>query len=424
MTPTQYQLPNLWSQGPRSSSPDADSPVWTVSELTRHIKDLLEFEPELQDVRLRGEISNLSRASSGHLYFTLKDAEASITCVMWRAAADRLAWHPEHGAAAFARGRISVYPPRGSYQLLVDELHPAGWGDLHARFEQLRERLKEEGYLDAERKQPLPDFPRVLGIVTSPQAAALRDVLNVLSRRYPLVQVLLAPTLVQGDQAPPQIVAALQALDARDDVDLILLVRGGGSLEELWAFNDEGVARAIAACRHPVVSGVGHETDFTIADFVADLRAPTPSAAAELAVPDQADLRQRLGGWVDQLAGSMERRLSQMRQALELQQRTMRRLSPQARVDTLRQQVDDLTRRASRALAHRLDLHHSGLAGLQSRLVALSPQATLERGYAIVRRTETGELVHSVAQVGCGDALSIRVQDGEFGALVEEQGTE
>ena len=341
---------------------------------------------------------------------------------MWRAAADRLTWRPEHGAAALARGRISVYLPRGSYQLYVDELHPAGWGDLHLRFEQLRDRLKAEGLFDPERKQPLPSFPRVLGVVTSPQAAALRDVLNVLSRRYPLAQVLLAPSLVQGDQAPPQIVAALQALDTRDDVDVVLLVRGGGSLEELWAFNDEGVARAIAACRHPVVSGVGHETDFTIADFVADLRAPTPSAAAELAVPDQAELRQQIGGWVDRLAANLESRLGQMRQALDGQQRTLQRLSPQARVNTLRQQVDDLTRRASRALAHRLDMSRSGLAGLEARLAALSPLATLERGYAIVHRTETNELVRSVAQVGRGDALSIRVQDGEFGAVVEEEG--
>jgi exodeoxyribonuclease VII large subunit len=421
MTPTQYELPNLWSQGPGAQTPGPSPSVWTVSELTLYIKDLLESEPGLRDVRVRGEISNLTRASSGHLYFTLKDAEASITCVMWRAAADRLTWRPEHGAAALARGHVSVYPPRGSYQLYVDELHPAGWGDLHVRFEQLRDRLKAEGLFDVERKQPLPGFPGVLGVVTSPQAAALRDVLNVLSRRYPLAQVLLAPTLVQGDQAPPQIVAALQSLDARDDVDLVLLVRGGGSLEELWAFNDERVARAIAACRHPVVSGVGHETDFTIADFVADLRAPTPSAAAELAVPDQAELRQQIGGWVDRLAASLERRVGQMRQALDGQQRTLQRLSPQAQVNTLRQQVDDLTRQASRALAHRLDMDRSGLVGLEARLAALSPLATLERGYAVVRREDTGDVIRSVEQVTAGDALAIRVYDGEFSAVTRSE---
>lgn len=412
MTPIQFQLPSL-------QSPMSRADAWTVSQLTHYIKDLLELDPQLQDVWLRGELSNLSRAASGHLYFTLKDAEAAISCVMWRSASEQLAWQPEHGAAALVRGRISVYPPRGSYQLYVDELHPAGLGDLHARFEQLREQLKAEGLFDVERKLPLPSFPRVVGVVTSPQAAALRDVLNVLRRRYPLVKVLLAPTLVQGDRAPPQIVAALQTLDARDDVDLILLVRGGGSLEELWAFNEEGVARAIAACRHPVVSGVGHETDFTIADFVADLRAPTPSAAAELAVPDLTELRKRIGVSAGTMKASMEHRLGQMRQALEEQRRALQRLSPQAQVDSYRQQVDDLTRWALRALAHGLDQRRSWLAGLQARLAVLSPEATLERGYAIVRQADSDLVVRSVDQVQAGDDLAIRVQDGEFGAVAE-----
>jgi exodeoxyribonuclease VII large subunit len=391
--------------------------TWTVSGLTRYLKDLLESDLALQDVWLAGEISNLSRAASGHLYFTLKDATAALSCVMWRSEAQLLTWRPEQGAAALAHGRISVYPLRGSYQLYVDQLQPAGLGDLHARFEQLRDQLRAEGLFEPERKRPLPPFPRVLGIVTSPQAAALRDVLNILQRRYPLVRVLLAPTLVQGDQAPAQIVAALQALDARDDVDLILVVRGGGSLEELWAFNDERVARAIAACRHPVMSGVGHETDFTIADFVADQRAPTPSAAAELAVPDQVELRQRIGGWAGRMATNLEHRLSQARQVLDRERAALQRLSPQARVDSQRQQVDDLTRRAARTLSHTLALRRAAVAGLAARLRALSPLATLERGYAIVRREDTGAVVRSVGQVRAGDALAIRVQDGEFGAV-------
>jgi exodeoxyribonuclease VII large subunit len=310
-----------------------------------------------------------------------------------------------------------VYPARGSYQLYVDLLQPAGLGDLHARFEQLRDRLKAEGLFEAERKRPLPPFPRVLGVVTSPRAAALRDVLQVLRRRYPLVRVLLAPTLVQGDQAPPQIVAALQALDALDDVDLILLVRGGGSLEELWAFNDEKVARAIAACRHSVISGVGHETDFTIADFVADLRAPTPSAAAELAVPDQSDLRQRLDVSVGRLLAMVEQRLREAGQSLALQRRSLQRLSPLVRVDAHRQQVDDLTQRATRATTHRLALDRSGLVGSRSRLASLSPLATLERGYSVVRRADTGVVVRSVGQVSAGDPLAIQVRDGEFDAV-------
>jgi exodeoxyribonuclease VII large subunit len=330
-----------------------------------------------------------------------------------------LAWQPEQGAAVLAHGHISVYGPRGSYQLYVDQLRPAGLGDLHTRFEQLRDQLRDEGLFDTERKQPLPLFPSVLGIVTSPQAAALRDVLNVLQRRYPLVSVLLAPTLVQGDQAPPQIVAALGALDARDDIDLILLVRGGGSLEELRAFNDEQVARAIAACRHPVVSGVGHETDFTIADFVADLRAPTPSAAAELVVPDQAELREQIGGAATRLQAIMASRLNRTRDALAQEQRSLQRLSPRSRVDTHRQQVDDLARQAQRAWMHSLALRRSQLAGLQARLAALSPIGTLERGYAIVREKDTGTVVRSIQQVSAGQGLQVRVHDGEFGAVVK-----
>ena len=413
----QYGFPSFQSPSPDPELLLPGHGIWTVSELTLYIKDTLELDPELGDVRLRGEISNFTRAASGHFYFTLKDAEAAISCVMWRSAASRLDWQPEHGVAALARGRIAVYMPRGSYQLIVEELQPAGVGDLHARFEQLRERLRAEGLFEPDLKRPLPEFPRVLGIVTSPQAAALRDVLNVLRRRYPLVRVLLSPALVQGDQAPPQIVAALQALDSRDDVDLILLVRGGGSLEELWAFNDESVARAIAACRRPVISGVGHETDFTIADFVADLRAPTPSAAAELAVPDLGDLQQRVAASGERLARGIDRLLDQMRQALQGQTRSLKRLSPRARVDTHRQQVDDLQRRASHTLAYRLDLHRSGLAGLEAGLAALSPMATLERGYAIVRDAGSGNVVRSTRQVRAGDSLVIRVHDGEFDAV-------
>ena len=393
--------------------------TWTVGTLTRYIQERLDSDPELGDIWLCGEISNVSRSSAGHLYFTLKDATAAIRCVMWRSAVERVTWQPAQGSAALAHGRVSVYAVQGSYQLVVDQLRPAGLGDLYTQFEQLRDRLKAEGLFDDARKRPLPKFPRVLGIVTSPQAAALSDVLNVIRRRYPLVRIRLAPTLVQGATAPAQIVAALQAVDADDEVDAILLVRGGGSLEELWAFNDEQVARAIAACRHPVVCGVGHETDFTIADFVADVRAPTPSAAAELAVPDQAELRQGVRLRARQMEQALQQRLSLARQATEHQLRALLHLSPQARIDAGRQQVDDLSRRAGRCLEHALTLNRSHLTGLQARLEALSPLAVLERGYAIVRRQDTGVIVRQVEQVDPGDRLSIRVQDGEFGARVE-----
>ncbi|MFC2015800.1 exodeoxyribonuclease VII large subunit [Chloroflexota bacterium] len=394
---------------------------WTVSELTLHIKDLLESAPELQSVWVSGELSNVTRSAAGHLYFTMKDSGAALGCVMWRSSAEGLTWEPEHGAAVQAHGRVSVYPVRGSYQFYVDELRPAGVGDLHAQFERLRDELKAEGLFDAQWKQALPPFPRTIGIVTSPQAAALRDVLNVLRRRYPLVRVLLAPTMVQGDQAPPQIVHALQVLDAHDDLDLILLVRGGGSLEELWAFNDQQVARAIFACQHPVVSGVGHETDFTIADFVADLRAPTPSAAAELAVPDRDDLRQRIWEWERQLTQSTDQRLARIRHDLDLRLTLLERLSPQTQVDVQRQRVDDLLRQAGRSVGQVLGLHRASLEKVQARLEALSPLSTLDRGYAVVWREDTGKVVKSVSEVEGGDPVKVRVRDGDFSAKVRSQ---
>jgi len=401
----------------RSSRP------WTVTALTQQIKEVLESAPALRDLWVTGEVSNFTRSTAGHLYFTLKDGGAALSCVMWRSAAAALRWQPEQGAAALAHGSVSVYPVRGAYQLYVDQLRPAGVGDLHARFEELRERLKAEGLFDPARKRPLPAFPRCLGIVTSPQAAAYRDVLNILERRYPLVRVLLAPTLVQGEGAPPQIVAALRALDARDEVDLILLVRGGGSLEDLWAFSDEGVARAVAGCRHPVVCGVGHETDFTIADFAADLRAPTPSAAAELSVPDRAELRQHVAGWVAQLEAGFARLLAQAQLAVDGQKRALQCVSPQARIATHRQQSDDLVGRAARSVAHAQALHRAGLNALSSRLTTLGPLATLERGYAIVRLQASGTIVASVVQVHPGDALEVQVRDGQFGVVARAEET-
>jgi exodeoxyribonuclease VII large subunit len=293
-------------------------------------------------------------------------------------------------------------------------------GDLYRQFELLKTRLEEEGLFDPARKRPLPAWPRRLGIVTSPTAAALRDILNVLNRRYPLVQVLLSPTLVQGSAAPPQIVAAIEALSAQDDVDLVIVARGGGSLEDLWAFNDERVARAIVSCRHPVISGVGHETDFTIADMSADLRAPTPSAAAELAVPDQADLVAAITSLSGRLIDLVWEQIGERRVGLEGHRRALRHLSPQARLRELRQRVDELMATAAGDVQHRFALRQERLAGLSARLESLSPLATLARGYAVVHSDETRELVNSVTKVSPGDRLSVRVSDGSFGARVEE----
>ena len=390
----------------------------TVTELTAYIKTLLEDDLQLQDLWLEGEVSNWRASPAGHVYFTLKDAQAAIACVMWRSQVKRQSYLPAHGDLVVAHGRVGVYEPRGVYQFYVDTLLPSGVGDLHRAFEMLKARLQAEGLFAPERKRPLPAFPHRVGVVTSPTGAALRDILNVLRRRWPLVEVVLSPTLVQGDEAPPQIVQALQALAQYGDVDVVIVARGGGSLEELWAFNDEQVARAIVASPVPVVSGVGHETDFTIADFAADVRAPTPSAAAEMVVPDQVELRARLESYRRRLAQGMTARITRQRQALAQQMRTLHRLSPQGRIDQARQRVDDLLQMGQRALWHRLALEQERLRSRRLQLESLSPLSILERGYSIVRREDSGEVVRRVEQVQTGDSLLVRVSDGEFGSIV------
>lgn len=394
--------------------------IWTVADITRYIREMFEVDYQLQELWVEGEISNFSRARSGHLYFTLKDAEAQLKCVMWRGNAAALHFVPQPGDAVRARGQISVYESGGVYQLYADQLLPAGRGDLYQQFEALKERLEAQGLFDPARKKSLPPFPRQIGIVTSADAAALRDVLNVLSRRYPLVEVLLAPTLVQGAEAPSQIVRALAELDGRDDVDLIILTRGGGSLEDLSAFNDERVALAVAGCRHPVISGVGHETDFTIADFVADLRAPTPSAAAELATPDMRELAAGLESWNRRLAEGLTGRLEVARWRLEAAGRALRALFPAQRLPNLAQRLDELQARAERAMTGSLQTRRQQLAGLERALAAVSPLATLARGYAIVRQADSNVVVREPAQVTAGDQLKIRVHGGQFAAEVTD----
>ncbi len=394
--------------------------LWTVSELTRHVRYLLETDYRLQDLWVQGEVSNLSRPSSGHLYFTLKDREASLRCVMWRSEVARQAFLPQDGDAVEVHGRIRVYEAGGVYQLYADAIRLAGEGELFQAFLQLKAKLEAEGLFAAERKRPLPPWPRRVGVVTSPTGAALRDVLNVLRRRFPLAEVVLAPTPVQGEEAPPGIIAALEALNRVSRPDLILLVRGGGSMEDLRAFNDEGVARAIAASQAPVVSGVGHEIDFTIADFVADLRAPTPSAAAEMATPDRAELAQAVDSLQRRLRRAFAGHLRTARWDLETQRSRLHLASPAARVASDRQRLDELGRRALAALRHGLALRRQALEGLRATLVAVGPPAVLARGYAVVRRAEDGAVVRSVGQVARGDPLEVQVADGAFGAEVTE----
>ncbi len=394
--------------------------AWTVSELTGYIRELFEIDFRLQDVEVSGEISNFTRARSGHLYFTLKDEGAQLKCVMWRSQAERLRFRPQDGDAVVANGRISVYEASGVYQLYADRLEPAGRGDLAQAFERLKQQLDDEGLFDAEYKQPIPRFPRKIGIVTSADAAALRDILNVLRRRYPLAQVLIAPALVQGDLAPPQIVRALQWLDGRSDIDTIIVARGGGSMEDLWAFNDERVARAIFAAQHPIISGVGHEVDFTMADFVADMRAPTPSAAAELAVPDLSEWQPILQGLSGRLTADMQAIISHNQRQVDGLARSLRHLSPRASLDNQRQRMDGLYGRLHTAIHRKVDRTQNRLAVAQAGLIAYSPLATLARGYAIVR-DENGRIVRSIQNVSGGEALSVQISDGTFGVTVEKQ---
>jgi exodeoxyribonuclease VII large subunit len=393
-------------------------PSWSVTDLTRYVRDLLAGDERLGDVWVIGEVSNFTRPSSGHLYFTLKDASAALRCVMWRNTAIRQAFLPRDGDAIEVHGLIDVYEANGVYQLYADTIRPAGEGALYQEFLRLKARLEAEGLFDPGRKRPLPQWPRRIGVVTSPTGAALRDILNTLRRRYPLVQVVLAPTPVQGVEAPSGIVAALHDVNHLAHADVIILARGGGSIEDLWAFNDERVARAIVASEAPVVTGVGHETDFTIADFAADLRAPTPTAAAEMVTPNRLDLLAALEELVQRLERAVQGVLSARRWTLSERANRLRLNSPAARLRSDRQRIDDLSRRSSLALGHRLQLRQARLSGLEQRLGSLNPMAVLSRGFAVVSLPD-GSVVRSVSQVVSGDALDVRVADGSFGARVD-----
>ena len=394
---------------------------WTVAELTARIRALLEGDESLQDVAVSGEISNMTRARSGHWYFTLKDANASLRCVMWRSSAGRQRFVPQEGDAVQALGHIGLYEPRGEYQLYATQLRPLGVGELYAQFEQLKRALEAEGLFDEARKRPLPAFPRVIGVVTSPQAAAFQDVCNVLRRRFPLAQVWLSPAAVQGIDAPAQLRAALARLNARAEVDVILLIRGGGSIEDLWAFNDEALARAIAASRLPVVSGVGHETDFSIADFVADLRAPTPSAAAELVTPDLGEVQQQLTGAQARLEALQRARLALLADRLGASRRSLMHLSPLRELATLRQRLDDQELRLQRAWHTAHSALAARLAEGTAALGAADPQAILQRGYALLTKVQDGARVTSVDEAGVGDALLAQLRDGELPLRVEDR---
>lgn len=384
----------------------------TVSQLTFRIRKLLEGDLELQDVWVEGEISNLSRPNSGHIYFTLKDKNASLKCMMWKPDAARLRINLQDGMAIEAHGKITVYEPQGQYQLAVNLIQPKGEGALYQEFLRLKAMLESEGLFDIERKRPIPQLPNKIGIVTSQTGAALRDMLNTLRRRLPLAQVILAPSPVQGVDAPPALVKAIQSINHQSP-DVILLARGGGSIEDLWAFNDERVVRAVAESKAPVICGVGHETDFTLCDFSADLRAPTPTAAAELTTPitildlgsDLLSARARITDLTLNLLAEQKALISSVTARLKY-------VSPERRIQSEYQHLDELSRRAFSALMHRIQLQTSNMDGISKRLQSLNPEGVLSRGYAIITRKDDGAVVSKVSQAH--GEMKVRVSDGEF----------
>jgi len=391
--------------------------TWSVTDITRYLKDIIESDHNLADLWVQGEVSNLARPRSGHLYFTVKDDKAALKVVMWRNAVEGLSHIPNDGDLVEVHGRVSIYEVGGQYQLYADLIRPLGEGALYQEFLRLKAKLEAEGLFEDERKRSIPPRPRRIGIVSSPTGAALRDIINTLSRRFPLVEVILAPAAVQGDAAPAEIVSGLETLNKLFSPDVILVARGGGSIEDLWAFNDERVARAIVASKAPVISGVGHQTDFTIADFVADLRAPTPTAAAELATPHRADLQSGIDDISLRLTQVVLDLVYTSRWSLSNQVSILTRVSPSGKIQSDLQRVDELTSRTYKGIHHKLQMHQTRLQGLEHRLTSLNPGAILSRGYAVVSQQD-GTIVARVSQVNPGDHLNVQVQDGEFSTEV------
>lgn len=394
--------------------------VVSVSTLTTYIKELLESDRLLEDIWLEGEISNFYPSPAGHWYFSLKDEKSQLKCVMWRSLVARQRHRPRNGEQISIHGRVTVYEPQGTYQLVGDVMLPAGIGALAMRLEQLRQRLEAEGLFDEARKRPLPVAPKAIGVVTSASGAVWHDIQNVMARRYPFTELILSPTAVQGAQAAEQIVQAIARLQEIARVEVIIVARGGGSLEDLFCFNDEQVVRAIFASRVPVVTGVGHETDWTLADLVADVRAPTPSAAAEITVPSIVELVERLNELVERADTAVWERWDAYAAAFQRASDRLRRLSPRQRVRRHHQQVGDLTRRLRQAEAHRVAVQRLQLRRLRDLLETLEPAAILRRGYARLSLADSGQPVNRAAQIHIGQRLRADLRDGSIISTVDD----
>lgn len=395
--------------------------VFSVSQINKYVKNLFMYDPLLNNVWVRGEISNLKKHSSGHLYFTLKDKLGAISTVMFRSHAGSLLFELEEGMEVLAQGYISLYEKTGQYQFYVKAMEPDGQGALFKAFEQLKKKLTAEGLFEEEYKQPIPNFPQKVGIVTSGTGAAIRDIVNVIGRRNKTVQMILIPVLVQGASAPKSISEAIfQFNEMEDPVDVLIVGRGGGSIEDLWGFNDENVARAIFGSGIPVISAVGHETDFTIADFVADLRAPTPSAAAELAVPSLMELQEKIKHLKLRLGTSLQTGISKKREKLNWLKQSPGFLIPERYIDQQRQTLDGLLKRHGLAAEAQIKEKASQLKGLKAKLEVLSPEDHLQRGYGLVINADE-QLVHSIDQVEEGQSLKIKLKDGFIEVVVKRK---
>ena len=393
--------------------------VYEVSQINEYLRLRFEEDDFLSEILLRGEISNYKLYPSGHHYFSLKDAGGAIRCVMFRGSAVRLRFRPENGMKVIAGGRISVYPRDGIYQLYCNSLAPDGIGDLHIAFEQLKQRLQAEGLFSLDRKKPLPRYPQTIAIITSSAGAALQDMLRILRKRYPLTKVKLLAVRVQGAEAPSEIAAAIAYANRFHVADLIITGRGGGSIEDLWAFNDERVAYAIANSEIPVISAVGHEPDVTISDFVADLRAATPSNAAELAVPDQTELREALSAKSAMLRTLMTRRLRQERQRVDALARSRSLRDPCAYLNDRRLRLDYMQQRLSAAATNIVSRRRERFVRLTAKLDAMSPLRVLGRGYTLVQNREK-RVIKSIKDISAGDTVSISLADGRADAVIQE----
>lgn len=392
--------------------------IYSVSEISREIKVLL--EGRFPGVWVEGEISNVSRPSSGHIYFTIKDEKSQLKAVIYRSRAAQIPFNLEDGLQVVAFGDITVYSKGGRYQLSVAEIEPRGRGALQLAFEQLKERLAKEGLFDGSRKKAIPLLPGSIGIVTSSTGAAIRDILNVIQRRFANVRILISPARVQGESAAVEIAAAIDGFNARADVDVIIVTRGGGSLEDLWAFNEEVVARAIDRSTIPVISAVGHEIDFTISDFVADLRVPTPSAAAELVVAKKTELQEKISTLLSKLTHSVKDSVSGLREKLSVCKHSYVLQAPQNVVRQYQQLRDELEGRLLRAFRHRAEIARARIGAIMGKIESLSPLSILARGYSVIFREEDGAIVSSSSQLRAGELVRARLHEGGFTAVVQK----